>query len=59
MSLLKSLQNYFTCTRVPWLPNRNAYTARLINELVHEEESDVNEKGEAVSHFKLYGAAMT
>jgi hypothetical protein len=58
MSLLKSLQNNLTCTSVPWFPMGDTRTRQLINEIVLGEESDVDEKGNAISHFELYLNAM-
>jgi len=58
MSLLKSLQIGLTCVTLPWLPVGSANTRFLINEIVTGEESDMDEKGNRISHFELYLSAM-
>jgi len=58
MSLLKALQNGFTCTTLPWKPVGAPETRYLINEIVLAEETDINLQGERQSHFEMYINAM-
>lgn len=59
MSLLKSLQKEITCVSVPWKPSKySPELVRFINQIVVGEESDLDQNGEAISHFELYLQAM-
>ena len=58
MSLLKALQNQLTCRNIPWIPNKDSKSARLINQIVVDEESDLNFEGLPKSHFEMYLEAM-
>jgi hypothetical protein len=59
MSLLKSLQKNITCVDIPWTDSKyNPETVRIINEIVLGEESDLDQEGNAISHFALYIKAM-
>ena len=58
MSLVKNLQMNLTCINTPWIPSENSLTARLINEIVWGEETDVDKNGIAKSHFEMYLDSM-
>jgi hypothetical protein len=58
MWLLKTLQRDLTCVQGPWLPPQDPEAARLINEIVLGEETDVLQPGIYGSHFEWYVSAM-
>lgn len=60
MSMLKYLQNIIAPTTVPWIPSQmtRSANARLINEIVFGEESDLGIAGGASCHFDLYCQSM-
>ena len=58
MSLVKKLQMDLTTTTLPWQPPENNAAARLINEIVWGEETDLDKDGNSVSHFEMYLNAM-
>ncbi|MFT5288267.1 MAG: hypothetical protein ACI8QC_002191 [Planctomycetota bacterium] len=58
MTLLKRLQHELTCTTSPWLPVQDEVSARLINEIVLDEECDETFGTHPSSHYRWYLAAM-
>ncbi|MHC4264233.1 MAG: DUF3050 domain-containing protein [Planctomycetota bacterium] len=58
MTLLKRLQADLTCVQGPWVPPADPVAARLINEIVLDEESDASFGDEPCSHYEWYLAAM-
>ncbi|MCA8953416.1 MAG: DUF3050 domain-containing protein, partial [Planctomycetes bacterium] len=59
MSLLKSLQRDLAGTGVPWCPPADPEAARMINEIVLDEESDrLSYRDGHASHFTWYVEAM-
>ena len=54
MSFLKFLQIKLTSTSLPWFPNENNTTAKLINEIVAGEETDEDQNANPMSHFEMY-----
>ena len=61
MSLLKSLQHYVCPSTTCWVPTKwmRAGAARLINEIVLGEESDIDLNGTgSITHHDLYCQAM-
>ncbi|MBL8725528.1 MAG: DUF3050 domain-containing protein [Planctomycetes bacterium] len=60
MSLLKSLQHDLAPTTTPWRPPADPEAARLIHEIVLDEESDrLPYRHGHASHFTWYTEAMT
>lgn len=58
MSLIKSIQAVVAPQTVPWTPPEDPVIARLINEIVLEEEGGFRVDGRVVSHFEFYLHAM-
>ncbi len=58
VSLLKRLQRDLTGMSLPWVPAGHPRAARLINEIVLGEETDLLPDGTPISHFELYLGAM-
>lgn len=61
MSLIKSLQHYVCPSTTCWVPTQpiRSGTARLINEIVLGEETDIDVDGvSSISHHDLYCQAM-
>lgn len=58
MLLLKTLQQRLTCVTTPWCPAGDAIAARLINEIILDEESEEIAPGQYMSHVEFYMAAM-
>lgn len=58
MSLIKSVQAVVGPHSLPWTPPVDPGLARLINEIVLEEESGFRLDGKIVSHFEFYLHAM-
>ena len=58
MSIVKALQKRLTCVETPWVPKGNSISARLINEIVLDEETDIDPSGQYSSHFEIYLMSM-
>ncbi|MCH2100552.1 MAG: DUF3050 domain-containing protein [Planctomycetes bacterium] len=58
MSLMKGVQDVLAPTTRPWLPAAHADLARLVNEIVLEEEGGFHVDGRSASHFEYYLEAM-
>src|SRR3984957_7715904 len=58
MSLVKRLHSEVTVQRLPWMPPASAQIARVANEVVLGEESDLGPEQKPASHIDLYLRAI-
>ncbi len=58
MCLLKALQRQLSSPALLWTPPSNHLGCHLVNTLLAEEESDVFQEKQYLSHFELYLRAM-
>jgi len=58
MSLVKSVQMGVCSNSLPWLPPKDGDLARMMNEIMVDEESDLGLNGKPISHFEMYLAGM-
>ena len=58
MSLIKAIQGVVTCTTVPWTPLGDYNIARLVNDIILGEETDIDANNVPSSHYDMYLAGM-
>ncbi len=58
MCLTKSVQQVLCTQKAPWLPAKHPYLARIMHEILQEEEAGQWHDGRYLSHFEWYLEAM-